>query len=205
MKDLSKRNLLWGGLVFGLIFAIGLWQALSQPPSFRGALLEPLLPAPPLQLQTSTGEPFDLQDYRGKVVLIFFGYTSCPDVCPTTLAEMRLLQANLGADAADLQVVFITVDPQRDTPERLTTYVQRFSPQFLALTGAEEALQTVWDDYGIFREIQEVDSAAGYLVAHTARVYAVDKAGNLRLTFAFGTSAEDIQHDVQILLQEATP
>ncbi len=201
-----KNRWFWlGGLVFLALFSFGLWQALTRQPAFRGALLDPVQPAPPLELQTSTKQPFDLQDYRGQVVLIFFGYTSCPDVCPTTLAEMRLLKQNLGAAGQDLQVVFVTVDPQRDTPERLTTYVKRFDPSFLALTGDEAALQAVWEAYGVFREIQEVDSAAGYLVAHTARVYAVDKAGNLRLTFAFGTSADDIQHDVEILLREKTP
>ncbi len=202
MNRLAKNRLLvLGGLAFGVLFALGLWQALSRPPAFRGALLEPVQPAPPLQLQSATGEPFRLADYRGKVVLLFFGYTSCPDVCPTTLAEMRRLYHNLERPA-DVQIVFVTVDPARDTPERLATYVQRFDPSFLALTGTQDALQAVWDAYGVYREEQEVDSAAGYLVAHTARVYAIDKAGNLRLTFAFGTSAEDIEHDVKILLQE---
>jgi protein SCO1/2 len=115
---------------------------------------------------------------------------------------MKKIYERLGADASAVNVVFITVDPQRDTAQRLDTYTQAFNPYFIGLTGGEEELSTVWSDYGVFREVTTGDTALGYLISHTARVYLVDRLGRLRLTYAFGTPVDDIFSDLKYLLKE---
>ena len=152
-------------------------------------------------LTDHTGKPRTLADFRGKVVVVFFGYTRCPDVCPATLVEIKDVMQKLGPDAEKVQVVFITVDPGRDTPESIQEYVANFDSSFLGLSGTEAELSAVWQAYGVFREIEQTDSVAGYLVAHTSRVYVVDVNGNLSLSFAFGTSPDDVANDLRILLK----
>ena len=133
--------------------------------------------------------------------MLFFGYTTCPDVCPTTMAELKQALEELGDQADQVQVLFVTVDPQRDTPERVQEYVDHFNPGFIGLSGSETELAKVWNDYGIFRETVDGTSAAGYLVNHTARVTLIDQQGNLRVSFPFDTPVEDIVHDLKLLLQ----
>jgi protein SCO1/2 len=133
---------------------------------------------------------------------LYFGYTFCPDVCPTTLSELRRVVADLGEDADRVQVVMITVDPERDTPEKLQEYMTLFNPDFIGLSGSMEEMEKVWDDYGIYREETEFpNSASGYLVNHTARVYLIDPDGNLRLSYSYGTPPDDILHDIKILFK----
>jgi protein SCO1/2 len=143
-----------------------------------------------------------MSDQRGRVVLLFFGYTSCPDVCPTTLATWRKVYEALGDDAMNAEFVFVTVDPERDTRERLGLHVGAFNPEFVGLTGSQEELESV---YGIFDVFYEVDtsseSALGYLVNHTATTFVVDPEGQWRLRHTYGTPVEDIVHDVQQLLE----
>lgn len=170
--------------------------------TFRGTLYEPALPAPEIALTLDDGSNFRLSEQRGKVALLFFGYTSCPDVCPITLSELRKVDEELGKNANQVQVVFVTVDPERDTPDKIQEYVSIFNPSFVGLSGSMEELEPVWKDYGVYREIEEVStSAAGYLVNHTARVYLIDQDGNLRLSYSFGTPTDDIVHDLKILFK----
>lgn len=175
-------------------------QIFPQPYTFRGSLIEPLLSATDFTLQAHNGQPFTLSEQHGKVVLLFFGYTSCPDVCPATLAEYRQIASQLGDQADAAIFVMITADPERDTPERLANYVTAFNPDFLGLAGSPEELQAVYDGYGVFVEKEDTDSKAGYLVSHTARIYVIDQDGNLRLTFPFGMEAEDIGSDIAHLI-----
>jgi len=169
--------------------------------NFRGTLYDPALSAPEIELTQADGSNFRLSEERGDVVLLFFGYTFCPDVCPTTLSELRKIQTELGNDATKVQVVYITVDPDRDTPEKVQEYVSVFNPSFIGLSGTQEELEPVWKNYGVFRQIEETVSENSYLVTHTARVYLIDQDGNLRLSYAFGTPTDDILHDVQLVLQ----
>jgi protein SCO1/2 len=153
-------------------------------------------------LTRANGETFRLSDQKGKIVLLFFGYTSCPDVCPTTMAELKLVMDQVGSQADFVQVVFVSVDPQRDTPEAVQKYVEHFNPSFIGLSGPTEKLEQIWQDYGIFREAVPLpNSAAGYTVNHTARVVLIDPDGNMRLSYGFGTAVEDISHDVKLLLR----
>jgi protein SCO1/2 len=176
----------------------------GKPASFRGtSYVEPYPPATNFELVRDDESSFQLSEKRGNIVLLFFGYTSCPDVCPTTLADLNLALEKLKKDDADrVEVVFITVDPDRDTPERTQTYVNHFNSDFIGLSGTEEELSKVWNDYGVYRETVEGTSAAGYLVNHTARVTLIDEDGNLRVSFGFDTPVDDIVHDLKLILKE---
>jgi protein SCO1/2 len=189
----------------GLVVLIGVVMAITliipKTENFRGTLYDPALPAPEIELALGDGSSFKLSEKRGNVVLLFFGYTSCPDVCPTTLSELRKIKTELGDDASRVQVVYVTVDPERDTPEKVQDYVTLFNPSFIGLSGSMEELEPVWQDYGVYRQIEETESESGYLVTHTARVYLIDPEGNLRLSYAFGTPTDDILHDVKLVLQ----
>jgi protein SCO1/2 len=190
----------------GLISLIGVVMLgivlFPQTDTFRGTLYDPAVPAPEIVLSRDDGSSFRLSEQRGNVVLLFFGYTSCPDVCPVTLSELRNVNDELGRNAGQVQVVFITVDPERDTPAKIQEYVSIFNPSFIGLSGSLDELQPVWTDYGVYREVQEEsNSAAGYLVNHSARVYVIDPDGNLRLSYSFGTPTDDIVHDLKILFK----
>lgn len=192
-------------LVFGavLVGLLGVWLvAFARPYSFHGSLIDPPVPAPAIELSRADGSLYRLSDQEGKLILLFFGYTTCPDFCPATMAEMKRVKAELAAYADLLEVVFITVDPQRDSPERTQSYAAGFDPQFIGLSGSEEELSPVWKAYGVYRQIQEGQSALGYLVDHSTRVYLIDPAGNLRLTYSYGTPPQDIAADIRQILKE---
>jgi protein SCO1/2 len=173
----------------------------SKPSSFRGTTYtEPYPVAPEIVLAKADGNTFRLSELRGKVVMLFFGYTSCPDVCPTTMAELSQALGKIGERADQVQVLFVTVDPERDTPQRVQEYVNHFNSHFIGLSGSGTQLAKVWSSYGVLREIVDGTSAAGYLVNHTARVTVIDRQGNLRLSLPFDTSLEDIVHDLKLLL-----
>jgi protein SCO1/2 len=173
----------------------------AGPPSFRGTTLDPPKPVQDFVLTDQNGQPFRLGDQQGNVVLFFFGYTFCPDVCPTTLGTWKRVHEALGADAQDVRFAFITVDPDRDTAERLKHHVEIFNSDFIGLTGTPEDLQPVYQAFGVyFEKDTETDSAAGYLVSHTASAFVVDPDGMWRLKHGFGTPAEDIVHDIRQLL-----
>ena len=192
--------LMIAGVLVGLAVVAGV--ALARPYNLRGSAINPPVPAEDFVLTAGQGADWRLSDQRGRLVFIFFGYTTCPDICPATLGELKQVRARLGAQAEDVQVVFVTVDPQRDTPDRMSKYASAFDPSFVALTGSEAALQPVWKAYGVFRAINENASGAGYLVDHSTRIYLIDRDGNLRVTYSFGTPIEDLVQDVKFLLRE---
>ena len=189
-------------ILIGLV-ALGV-VLFSRSGELRGAVYgEPYPVAGDFELTRFDGTRFQLSEMQGRIVLLFFGYTACPDVCPTTLAELNLALSELGPDqATDVQVVFVTVDPARDDPQRVQEYVNNFNASFIGLSGTESELAQVWNQYGIFREIEEGASAAGYLVNHTARVTLIDRQGNLRVSFGFDAPVEDILHDVKLVLKQ---
>lgn len=199
-----NKRVIWVGV--GVLVLIGaamlLTLVIPGAENFRGTLYDPALPAAEIELARADGSSFQLSEKRGKAVLLFFGYTSCPDVCPTTLAELKRVMDELGADAEQVQVVYVTVDPKRDTPQKVEKYVSIFNPDFIGLSGSTEDLEKVWGDYGVYREEEQMpNSATGYLVNHTARVYLIDRDGNLRLSYSYGTPTEDIVHDLKLLLE----
>ena len=170
---------------------------------FNGTHIEPAVEAYDFSLTHADGSVFRLSDYQGKVVLLFFGYTHCPDVCPTTLADYKVVYNELGDQADQVAFVYITVDPARDTPEVIAKYAHAFNPAFIGLSGSEEVLQKIYERYGVFHEIQEDEATAeNYLVAHTSVVYVIDKQGRWRLTFPFELGPYQMAEDVAYLLSE---
>ena len=188
------------GALLGWVVMMGL--ASLRPYQLRGSVIDSSAAAPEIVLSATDGSTYSLRERQGRVALIFFGYTSCPDVCPATLSEMREVRKALGERAADVDMLFITVDPARDSLERMGMYVSLFDPAILGLTGSPEALEAVYRAYGVTVEFQTETTAAGYLVTHSSRVYVVDRAGKLRLTYPFGTAVDDIVQDVRFLLKE---
>ena len=160
---------------------------------------DPPRQAPELALAGSDGAPLALARYRGKVVALAFGFTSCPEVCPTTLAVLAQARKKLGPDAGELQVVYVTVDPERDDAERLRKYLAAFDPSFVGGTGSAEQLAAVRERYGILATRQ--DSAAGYGFSHSSYTYLIDRAGDLRALMPYGQAPDDYVHDVGILLK----
>jgi len=183
-----------------------LWLVLStgcQPDSFRGTEMPAGLKAADFQLVDQHRKPFQLSGQRGAVVLLFFGYTFCPDVCPLTLSHWKKVADLLGPAARDVRFVYITVDPERDTAPQLAAHLNVFDDDFIGLTGKQEELDKVYKTFGvIYEKVQIAESSTGYLVNHTARTNLVDQEGNWRLTFAYNTAPEIIAHDIKLLLKK---
>jgi len=191
--------ILTGLLLLGATaFIGGRWLT---PYAFHGAILQSPLPAQDFTLMSHLGQRMALRDLRGKFVLLYFGYTTCPDVCPTTLAELAKAHKLLGKDADQIQVMMVTVDPERDTLAVLGDYVTHFHPSFIGLTGTADEIAQVATYYGVYYERVESNSALGYLVNHTATVMVIDRQGYLRLVFPYGMSAADIAADLRYLMQ----
>jgi protein SCO1/2 len=153
-----------------------------------------------LALTDHTGKPRTLADFKGKVVAVFFGYTRCPDVCPTTLAEMKLVKERLGPDGDRLQVLFVTIDPERDTPELLAKYVPAFDPGFLGLYGNAEATAKTAKEFKVFYQKVPGSSPDNYSMDHTAATFIYDPQGRLRLFAKHGMGADALAQDVKLLL-----
>jgi protein SCO1/2 len=189
-------------LAIAITVALSVSHVSAAGPGFRSGVLEPPRPAPEIALRAHDGSDFRLSRHRGDVVAIAFGYTFCPDVCPTTLAELAQVRTKLGPVARRLRVIFVTVDPERDGPERLRAYTQAFDRTFIGLTGSPDQLAAVQRSYGVVAKKQAVrGTAAAYLVDHSAFVYVVDAEGQLRLMVPFGTSIDDMTHDIGLLLR----
>lgn len=152
------------------------------------------------RLTDHTGKIRTLADFKGKAVIMFFGYTHCPDVCPTTLSDMSQALNLLGKDANKVQVLFVTVDPARDTQALLAQYVPAFNPGFLGLYGDEAATAKVAKDFRIFYQKHQETGSQNYAVDHTAGTYVFDQSGKLRLFMSYGQGAENIAHDLRALL-----
>ena len=199
----TKYGLLGIGIVLGLVLMLVGWKVLAQPYTYQGSLIDPPVPAADFQLNNQHGDTFHLSEQRGKVVLIFFGYTHCPDVCPVALSEFKQVKKQLGDLADQVEFVFITVDPERDTAEVLGQYLANFDPTFIGLSGTPDELEPVYKSYGVYHEKTDTGSAAGYLVDHTARMYVIDAQGNWRLTYPFGMEVEKQVEDLVHLLQDS--
>lgn len=156
-----------------------------------------------IPLTDHNGQPRQLKDFAGKVVVVFFGYTQCPDVCPTSMQELAEVKAMLGTDGARLQGIFVTVDPERDTPEVLKAYMANFDEDFLALRGTPEQLAAVAKDFKLYYKKVEGKTATSYTMDHSAGSYVYDTAGRLRIYHRYGSGAQALASDVKALLNEA--
>lgn len=197
------RVLAW--VLTALITTVTLTACLNNEPAYelKGGEITPPTPAPELPLVDQYGQPFDVAAHQGKVMLLFFGYTHCPDVCPVTLSDFLTVESELGEKAENVEFVFVTVDPERDTPEVMAQYLSfYFDESFIGLTGTVDQIEKVKMDYGVFSAKVDSGSAAGYLVDHTSRTYVIDTNGDYRLSYAYGTDPEDIVSDIEFLLKE---
>lgn len=188
-----RKTLLVGVGIFVGLLALTAFLYLTSKPSFRGSVITPPWPAPEINLTDHNGKPFKATDQRGKVVLLYFGYVNCPDECPLTMAHLKLALDRLGDRAGDVQVVMVSTDPVRDTPQALKDFMGHFDPSFLGLTGTPAELQKVWKDYGVAVE------AGGE--THSTFLYVIDPAGNVRETFLPDAEPNAIAGDVGLLLK----
>jgi protein SCO1/2 len=155
-----------------------------------------------LDLPDADGRMRQLSEFKGKVVVVFFGFTQCPDVCPTTLAELAAVKQSLGPQGADVQGVFVSVDPARDTPEVLKAYVETFGADFVALRGDDEQTRAAAKAFKVFYAKVPGPTDSSYTIDHTAGSYVFDRKGRVRLFTRYGTGAEALAHDLKILLDE---
>jgi protein SCO1/2 len=182
-----------------LLFAAA--AAAADAPELKAGVFSPPRQAPDFSLDGSDGRALNLRRFKGKVVLLGFGFTWCPSVCPTTLATLAQARRKLGsAAAADVQIVYITVDPERDKAERLKEYLAAFDPTFVGGTGTAERLAVVRKDYGVFAE--KKGQGKDYQVAHSSFTYLIDRSGSLRALMPYGHGPDDYVHDLRILLNE---
>ena len=181
--------------------ALALVACDGAEPKFRSTDITGVDYGKALALTDHHGKPRRLEDWRGQAVVVFFGFTHCPDVCPTTLADMAQVMRQLGADAERVQVVFVTVDPERDTQEALAKYVPAFDPRFLGLRGSLEATRAVAKDFKVYFEKRPGGTPGAYSVDHSAQSYVIDPQGRLRLFVRHERIAEDLAPDLRALLQ----
>jgi Uncharacterized protein SCO1/SenC/PrrC, involved in biogenesis of respiratory and photosynthetic systems len=190
---MQRKTLLVGVSIFVGLLALTAFLYLTSKPSFRGAVITPPWSAPEINLTDHNGKTFKMSDQHGKVVLLYFGYVNCPNECPLTMAHLKLALESLGDRAKDVQVIMVSTDPVRDTPQALKDFMEHFNPLFLGLTGTPGELQKAWKDYGVTVE------AGGE--THSTYLYVIDPAGNVRETFLPDTEPKDIVGDVGLFLK----
>lgn len=187
----------------GLLACIIFIMTSCTPYSYKNTQLTPPDQAYDFALINQDNQPMTLADLQGNVVMIFFGYTNCPDICPATLSDMQLVYNRLGTDSEHVRMVFITVDPERDTPAKLKQFVARFDDRIIALTGDSAALQATYTAYGAGATRRELpNSALKYAMDHTATMTVVDKQGMRRLLIAFASNVDDTTSDIRALINE---
>lgn len=188
-------------LLAGMVAAAAEPPRLSPPADlFKAGVLSPALPAPEIKLQGSDGKPLSLERFRGKVVMLSFGFSSCGEVCPITLATLAGARKKLGDDAADVQVVYVTVDPERDDAARMKKFLGSFDATFVGGVGSRAEIDVAQQSYGISSS-KKVYPDGGYTIGHSSSIYLIDRAGRLRAVMPYGHSSDDFVHDLRILLR----
>lgn len=195
----------WSWIIVLVGLLVGCSGTTQNTESLRGAVISPPRTLDNFTLMSTEGEPFSLEDHRGQVILLYFGYRSCPDFCPTTFAELKRVYTDLNEPKDKLKIVFVTVDSERDTLENLALYTHAFHEDFIGLRDESgDALERLMAAFGVVAEKRQVgDSALSYLIDHTASLFLIDSQGNFRVQFLYGTDYRDIVHDVRIVMQSA--
>ena len=190
-----QQKAIWVGIVSVVGVAIvAAFLLITARPSLHGAVIDPPLTASDIHLKDFNGRDFTLSSQRGKVVVLYFGYTNCPDECPLTMAHLKLATERLGAESQQVQVVMISTDPSRDTAQAMKDFLVKFDPGFIGLVGTREELSSVWTNYGVTVE----DGGE----THSFFLYVIDKSGNFRETFLPDSVPADIAADLSLLLRE---
>jgi protein SCO1/2 len=193
---MMERKILWAGIFIlaGFLILAGV-TTLNRQNEFFGIEISPAPTAPEFaSLMDQSGQSVKLRDYRDKIVLLFFGYTSCPDICPATMGRLKQVVKDLGENKNEVVVIMVTTDPERDTKEKLGNYLGNFDTHFIGLTGSISDLEETWRDYGV----TVLDGGA----THSTRVYVIDHAGTLRLTFPYEMAVGDMVSDLKLLIGE---
>jgi protein SCO1/2 len=195
-----KRRTLVQSLALGATVAL---VAACSPdkPQFRAIDITGAEYARDFKLTDHNGQPRSIKDFAGKVVVVFFGFTQCPDVCPTALAELAEVKRALGKDGDKLQGIFVTVDPERDTPEVLKGYMANFDPTFLALRGTPEQLAAMAKDYKVYYKKVDGKTPTSYTMDHSAGSFVYDTQGRIRLYTRYGSGAQALADDIRLLLK----
>ncbi len=199
----NKRNTLKTLAMGGLsVLGAGLISACSDPkPAFHGVDVTGADYAKDLPLVDHNGQKRSIKDFAGKVVIVFFGYTQCPDVCPTSMAELVEVKKLLGKDGDKLQAIFVTVDPARDTAELLKAYMANFDPSFVALIPTADQLPAIAKDFKVYFKRVDGKTPTSYTMDHSAGSYTYDPQGRLRLYNRYNSGAPALAADVQLLLK----
>jgi protein SCO1/2 len=189
-------------MLLGMALAAGAEPPRLSPPAdlFKAGTLSPVMPAPEVALTGSDGKPFSIARFRGKVVLLAFGFSNCGEVCPITLATLAGARKKLGAEAADVQVAYVTVDPERDTAAQMKKFLGSFDATFVGGVGTRAQLEAAYESYGI--SVSKVTNPDGsYTLGHSSSIYMIDREGVLRAVMPYGHPVDDFVHDLKILLQ----
>ncbi|MDP3136212.1 MAG: SCO family protein [Burkholderiaceae bacterium] len=197
---MNKRYFL-RSLCGGLLLASVLAACTADKPQFRSVDITGSDFARDFALTDADGQPRRLADFKGKLVVLFFGYTQCPDVCPTTMTELAEAKRLLGADGARVQGVFITVDPERDTPAVLKAYVANFDPSFVALHGTAEQIAAAAKEFKVYYKRVDGKVAGTYTMDHSAASFVFDAQGRVRLYARYGSGAQALAEDLRLLLK----
>jgi protein SCO1/2 len=188
-------------LLSGAVAAAAGQPRISPPDDlFKAGTLSPVMPAPEIALAGSDGRPFSIARFRGKVVLLAFGFSNCGEVCPITLATLAAARRKLGAEAADVQVAYITVDPERDSAEQMKKYLASFDATFVGGVGTIAQIEAAEKSYGITVS-RKVNADGSYSLGHSSSIYLIDRAGGLRAVMPYGHPVDDFVHDIKILLR----
>lgn len=150
------------------------------------------------ELTSHNGKKKNINDFKGKVVAIFFGFASCPDICPTTMFELKKIKSDLGEKSKEFKVLFISLDPERDTPELLSKYVPSFDPSFIGLTGTEEDIKKITQQFKVYRK--KVIQGDSYTIDHSSGLYLIDREGKIRIRHSYGTEIKLIVEDIKKLI-----
>jgi protein SCO1 len=197
---MAVRRLILGASLAGALALAGCDRAGTAPAAFKAIDITGAEYAQGFDLPDAQGQRRTLADFKGKVTLVFFGFTHCPDVCPTTMLELAQVKKALGADGERVQGIFITVDPERDTPELLKAYVNNFDPSFVALRGTDEETKALAKSFKVFYAKVPGKVEGQYTMDHTAASFVFDPKGKIRLYTRYGSGAEALQSDLKLLL-----
>ena len=198
----TRRTALLGAWVVGLAFTACDRGSMVKP-QFNGVDITGAKYARNLALPDQNGHPRTLTDFKGKVMVVFFGYTQCPDVCPTTMVELAQVKKALGKDGDRVQGIFVSIDPERDTPEILKAYMASFDPSFVALRGTPEQAEVAAKEFKVFFAKVPGKTEGSYTMDHTAGSYLFDASGKVRLFERYGGGAEALTADIKALLAAA--
>ena len=183
-----------------MLLGVAAFARAADPQVLKAGVLTPVMAAPEITLAGSDGQPLNLARFKGKVVLLAFGFSNCGEVCPITLATLAGARKKLGAEAAHVQVVYVTVDPERDTAAQMKKFLGAFDPTFVGGVGTRAEIDAAQAKYGI-SSVKNMNADASYTIGHSSSIYMIDRAGGLRAVMPYGHPTDDFVHDLKILLR----